>query len=72
MAENYIVKIVKHHPRLYVSMAIGFAIAFACSVLGIDSKLMSAILGFDCGAIVYIFWALHLMISSRIRCKSGP
>lgn len=64
MKENYLVRIVKHHPRLYVSIGIGFAIALLGSLIGITSKLTLAIVGYDFGAIVYILWAFNLMYRS--------
>lgn len=64
MTENYLIRVVKQHPRLYVSIGIGLLVAVFGSSLGMHSKLTQAIVGYDCGAIVYILWAMHLMYFS--------
>ena len=64
MILNCLVKIIKHHPRLYVSIAVGAMVTGLSSKFGIKSSLTKAIVGYDFGAIVYIFWALHLIFFS--------
>lgn len=56
MKENYLFKVLKQHPRLYVSIGIGLVVAFLGSHFGIQSRLTQAI--------VYILWAFPLMYLS--------
>lgn len=60
-------RIVSHHPRLYVSIGLGICGAIIASQLGITSKLTQAIVGYDVGAFIYIFWAGHLMYTSTFN-----
>ena len=67
MKEIYLVKLVRHHPRLYVSILIGLLVGVAGSLFGIDSKITQAIIGYNSGALVYIFWAMRLMFFSTAQ-----
>lgn len=66
-SNNYLVRLVLHHPRLYVSIGLGLCTALIGSQLGINSKLTQAIVGYDVGALTYIFWAGGLIYSSTIH-----
>ena len=67
MKAMYLVKLVRHHPRLYVSILIGLLVGVAGSLFGIDSKITQAIIGYNSGALVYIFWAMRLMFFSTAQ-----
>jgi uncharacterized membrane protein len=68
---NKLIPIILHHPRLYVSIGVGLCAALLGSSLGITSEMTQAIVGYDVGAIVYIFWACRLMyVSSLSRMRA--
>ena len=57
---------IRNHPRLFISFLIGLSIVLLAPYLGITSKVTQALVGYDVGAFIFIFWALSIM------SKCGP
>jgi len=67
LSQNYLVRIVSQHYRLYVSIAIGLTSALVSSEVGVKSKVTQSIVSYDLGTIVYICWAFYLMYKSTLQ-----
>ena len=61
---SYVFRIISNHQRLYISIAIGFAVSLLVSNVASLSKVTLSIIGYDSAAIIYIIWAIHLMYNS--------
>lgn len=70
-SKHYLVRVLRHHARLFISIAIGFATALLAGVfgdqLGIQSKVTRAIICYDVGTCVYLFWSFYLMYESTTK-----
>lgn len=68
---TYISGVLRHHARLFISIAIGFATAVIVGIFGerfgIQSQVTRAIVGYDFGTIVYLFWSFYLMYKSTTK-----
>lgn len=66
-SSNYFIRVLRHHPRLYISIGIGCLFSWLASNFGVNSKLTQALIGYDLGAIIYIILASYMMASSTAQ-----
>lgn len=58
-------KILRAHPRFFISFVLGFLILLVLPYFGITNRISQAIIGYDTSILIYVGWALSLMFKSK-------
>ncbi len=62
---KFLANLLKSHPRLWLSIAIGILSASVISTIwDVSNESLTILLGYDLSAVVYVFLALHMMVTS--------
>ncbi len=68
--QNYFLRLLKLHPRLFISILFSFLIYLICPYFGLNAGASKALVGYNFGVVFYISWAAFLISKSnteRIR-----